>query len=1455
MKTKKHLVKNVMSFMAAVALIIGIILVIPGSISVHADQEQQVVTYIDANGQESSVTAKVISTSTTKTLNLWGTTDEERDTDLWFVVTGNVDAPKSMQTMGKINLILADGAHLNVNGSGYYGLVVSGNYLNIFSQSLGSNMGKMTVTSTGQPGASFSYQNDLNMTINGGEITITAESGWEGISCYKDCPATLTVNNGNVIINGGSNSKAVGEYITIKPVGGTLTLNDGYIKVNPTVTVPTPMNLTYTGQEQELITAGSSNPGTMTYSLDGTNYSEDIPKATAIGTYTVYYKVDGSETLNAFGPYSIQASIKNMPTMIAPSAKILTYTGQAQELVTKGSTNYGTFTYSLDNINYSSEIPRGTEVGTYTIYYKVDGSETWYAYGPYATQTSIKYMPTVIAPTPKTLTYTGQEQELIEKGSTNYGTMVYSLDDRNYSEDIPAATAVGTYNVYYKVYSGETWNEVNAQTVKVTIQPPTISYLDASGNLQSHEATPISSSDSRVDLGGNNLEVWCYVDGNVSLTNSLHFAGTVHLILADGAKLTIGRCIYFSSLSSLTIYSQSLGENMGSMTVSDTGNYNGIDVYSSLLTINGGNISFSSTSQPAVYIDDSQVTINNGNVIIASSGNSGVGFVRYERERMTVAGGYVSISGGSGNVPVSDVSKFTKTGGTVVCGITTEPTVNTGLVYDGTVQELVTAGSCGFADIQYSTDGTNYSNDIPTATDAGTYTVSYKVVDGSDAAKWNFFDPKTIEVKIKYKVSFDAGEGTGSMDYVGVEKDAEYTLPENTFTAPEGRAFKGWSVKIGDADAIIKQSGDKVTITANTTITAVFEQMPITYIGADGNPVQTTDYTIIDENTTEWSGTMVAQGAVKIDTDVNLTDNTTLILCDDAELGLEAINGIYDFTIYCQSKGNGIITTGSTSHSSAGSLNIFGGGLIDFCYGINCGSGDVIIKDCQTDYSNDNGHGIGLTGGTITLGWNKPTTCISFSSYNGNVKLEKSFDIYNNYSDETSVASIDATGDNYLTDDQKAQIAGKYLRPAKCTVAVTPVDKDGKDVNIQGNWLNKYLIGTSVTLTAPAKEGYNFSGWYEGATEKCKTNSYTFTITENKDLTAVYEPLGKAELIIKGGDSFTINSETYNTILTKEYQLGSKITVETNGDKFAYWQNKYGMVLSRSKSYTFTVTGADEITAIFDTVADNKAMIVFESAYGQVLLRKELALGEGSTANIPGLPILNGYTPQGWDFDGDGSYDSSLDTIEKAITRGLNNSSKTVTIRPVYELKNKTYTITVVNGTGGGTFNQNDKIVVVANSPESGKKFSHWLEGTNIVCYNTRFEFFVDRTLTLEAVYVDIDDEVEAKGMTEIIEMYNEGNNLVFVSLSTVPEGFKIVKAGVILTNNVNLVSNNNFDDKNATYVFGDSWSGTSYRYTLTKTNAALNETWYARGYLVYTDNNGNTHTIYSDVVNQKYLG
>ena len=88
-----------------------------------------------------------------------------------------------------------------------------------------------------------------------------------------------------------------------------------------------------------------------------------------------------------------------------------------------------------------------------------------------------------------------------------------------------------------------------------------------------------------------------------------------------------------------------------------------------------------------------------------------------------------------------------------------------------------------------------------------------------------------------YTVSFDANGGKGTIaDVTGVLGD--YTLPANGFTAPEGKQFKAWSV-----DGKEKAVGDKITVTADTTVKAVWETLP----------AAPAEYDILDGANSKWT--------------------------------------------------------------------------------------------------------------------------------------------------------------------------------------------------------------------------------------------------------------------------------------------------------------------------------------------------------------------------------------------------------------------------------------------------------------------------------------------------------------------------------------------------------------------------------------------------------------------------
>lgn len=156
----------------------------------------------------------------------------------------------------------------------------------------------------------------------------------------------------------------------------------------------------------------------------------------------------------------------------APTAKTgLIYTGNAQDLVNAGTANNGIMQYSLDNQSFSTDIPTGTDAGSYTVYYKAVGTNGYNDSSVSSVNVTIdKATPTVTAPTAKTeLTYNGNAQELVNAGSTTGGTLQYSLDNQSFGTDIPTGTDAATYRVYYKVSGGSNYYDVSSQYVDVTI--------------------------------------------------------------------------------------------------------------------------------------------------------------------------------------------------------------------------------------------------------------------------------------------------------------------------------------------------------------------------------------------------------------------------------------------------------------------------------------------------------------------------------------------------------------------------------------------------------------------------------------------------------------------------------------------------------------------------------------------------------------------------------------------------------------------------------------------------------------------------------------------------------------------------------------------------------------------------------------------------------------------------
>ena len=241
---------------------------------------------------------------------------------------------------------------------------------------------------------------------------------------------------------------------------------------------PTAINPTYTGVAQTLVNAGTAIGGTMYYSLDNSAWSEDIPTAKNAGDYTVYYKVIGDETHADYmpAPNIVAATITKAPLTITASEKWIEYGDPLQYMgaIYTGFVNGEGPGYVQPAVKFSSDYTQGDNAGTYTIT----------PYGAGAANYEISYVSgilhvnkvyAVITTTPTAidgLVANGNAQVLINAGEATGGTMKYSLDNFNWSTDLPTATDADTYTVYYRVVGDVNHYSISSASLNVSIAAP-----------------------------------------------------------------------------------------------------------------------------------------------------------------------------------------------------------------------------------------------------------------------------------------------------------------------------------------------------------------------------------------------------------------------------------------------------------------------------------------------------------------------------------------------------------------------------------------------------------------------------------------------------------------------------------------------------------------------------------------------------------------------------------------------------------------------------------------------------------------------------------------------------------------------------------------------------------------------------------------------------------------------
>ena len=147
------------------------------------------------------------------------------------------------------------------------------------------------------------------------------------------------------------NATARVEYTVAKAV------NPGYTTLPHAVE-----NLVYTGEEQELITAGVTSTGQIAYTAGtdpenepdvttgGMPYSYSVPKMTNAGTYYVWCKLDGGKNYTSLGAQKIEVTIaKANPTYTVPADLTATYGDTLSDVILPEGWSWADDTQSVGN--------------------------------------------------------------------------------------------------------------------------------------------------------------------------------------------------------------------------------------------------------------------------------------------------------------------------------------------------------------------------------------------------------------------------------------------------------------------------------------------------------------------------------------------------------------------------------------------------------------------------------------------------------------------------------------------------------------------------------------------------------------------------------------------------------------------------------------------------------------------------------------------------------------------------------------------------------------------------------------------------------------------------------------------------------------------------------------------------------------------------------------------------
>ena len=569
---------------------------------------------------------------------------------------------------------------------------------------------------------------------------------------------------------------------------------------------------------------------------------------------------DSNEKMNDDGSPKVGEAVRLVTAINTPLAKNMTYNGLYQNLIIKPGSIY--MEYKVNNGAWSTSVPQAKDAGEYTITCRKVGETDEIV----LTSTIIKAPLTITADNKKiaygaaaptyTATYTGFQGS--DNSSVLSGELVLSCsytagDAAGAFVIIPSGVSSSNYVITFvpgvltvsASGGGPSGQFSVSSTTKVDFSSGNLQYQASTGTWRfaEHQYDFIGNAAGNTTVSGRDTQAdWIdYFGWGTSGYNSKYPWQTSYT-KSDYAYASSGQLPDNYDWGKYN--ASQLGDDWRTLTADEwVYLFNSRTNASSLLagaTING------SIRGIIVLPDDWVLPAGSSmNISMSYTANS---YTTGEWEALEDAGAiflpFAGYRGGTSVMSVNDMGRYwTATayndeGGTYVmhlynggvpfrsqysnyngmsvrlvkedptAGVTTPPTARTGLIYDGTAQTLIIAGTASNGTMEYQLGNGTWSTSLPQATDPGYYVVSYRVKGNSGYADYTP-SPNTVLVYITpitaIPLTFEAKVAGATVTY---------TLNE---TKPIQYSTDGSTWNDYDDAIILANVGDKVSFRGNNT--------------------------------------------------------------------------------------------------------------------------------------------------------------------------------------------------------------------------------------------------------------------------------------------------------------------------------------------------------------------------------------------------------------------------------------------------------------------------------------------------------------------------------------------------------------------------------------------------------------------------------------------------------------